>query len=167
MNIERDVNFMVALLRQQGGKAADKLYNEYVKGTGFDLNQKAQQVRNVADANTPEMKKLGDQVVDMVKGGVNNAKKLLGTSSVPNNTNPNTQQGVVAQPTTTPAPNINPTPTPTPPPQPASGFPANSLFNGFSKVDVRVGLSGDAMGLLVPQNKGSYLVNDLNNTGYS
>lgn len=167
MNIERDVNFMVALLRQQGGKAADKLYNEYVKGTGFDLNQKAQQTRNIADANAPEMKKLGDQVVDMVKGGVNNAKKLLGTSSVPNNTNPNTQQGVVAQPTTTPAPNINPTPTPTPLPQPASGFPANSLFNGFSKVDVRVGLSGDAMGLLVPQNKGSYLVNDLNNTGYS
>jgi hypothetical protein len=169
MNIERDLNFMVALLRQQGGKAADKLYNEYVKGTGFDLNQKAQQTRNIADANAPEMKKLGDQAVDMFKGGVNEAKKLFGTSSVPNNTNPNTQKGVVAQPTTTPAPNINPTPTPQPTPQPTSGYPANSLFNNFgtSKIDLRFSLSGDAMGLLVPPNKGSFLVNDLNNTGYS
>jgi len=157
-NIERDLNFLAALARRSGGKAADKLYEELVKGGPLDPKKAADNFSKFATKEAPEVKNMMTGIADAIVDANNKyikSKTPKGSAATKSpTTNTNTQQGTVAQPTTTAAPITTNTTTAanTTTTTNTNTAPVNNAQPHLFKIDVRVGDERIQVG-----NPGSYL----------
>jgi hypothetical protein len=105
-NIERDVNFMVALMRVRGGQAAEKIYKEVLQNKGFSLEKMSKDFHDTTTNVGPKIDNaitnFTNKAVDFLKGDEDKTKSGKKTStSTTTSTNP-----VTPAITTTPAPTL-------------------------------------------------------------